>query len=54
MDYVKNNRRKHAAAFGERLPAGWVDPCSSEAGLGIALPAPSTWLLSNGWRRGAP
>ena len=55
IDYVTNNRRKHAAAAGKHLPAGWVDPCSSDApGLAIVLPSPSSWLLAVGWQRGAP
>ena len=51
--YIRENARKHAAQRGDRLPPGWVDPHSSAARL-IPLPAPTTWLLSTGWRRGGP
>jgi hypothetical protein len=29
LAYVINNAKKHAAQRGVRLPANWVDPCST-------------------------
>ena len=53
MDYVKENHRRHSEAWGERLPQGWLDPyCSESPRLTITLPAPATWLLRAGWKRG--
>jgi REP element-mobilizing transposase RayT len=61
--YVLANGRKHLTAFGHRLPAGWVDPCSSApwfdgwtvGGPLIYLPGPvappGTWLLAVGYQR---
>jgi putative transposase len=59
--YVLGNARKHAAERGRRLPARWVDPCSSarqfdgwrqrvrlEPGV---VAAARTWLLRMAWRR---
>jgi REP-associated tyrosine transposase len=55
IDYIRHNRRRHLLAVGERLPAGWLDPYSSESPvLAIVLPAPLTWLVREGWRRGRP
>jgi REP element-mobilizing transposase RayT len=52
LRYVAQNARKHAAARGERLPRGWVDPYSSESPtLGFKLPRPETWLLRVGYSR---
>ena len=59
--YVLGNARKHAAERGRKLPARWVDPCSSARQLdgwrqrvrlepGVVEP-PRTWLLRVGWRR---
>jgi REP element-mobilizing transposase RayT len=46
LAYVRDNARKHAAAWGDRLPPRWIDPYSSESpDLTIALPAPETWFL---------
>jgi len=45
VSYIRDNRRHHAAAFGERLPADWVDPFSQ------AAPG-QTWLLRAAWRQG--
>ena len=52
MDYIRNNARKHAAEWGDRYPTTYVDPYSSDA-LDIALPAATTWLVRDGWRRAA-
>jgi REP element-mobilizing transposase RayT len=61
--YVLMNGRKHLTRFGHRLPAGWVDPCSSAmffdgwtvGGPLVYLPGPvvtpETWLLAVGYRR---
>ena len=62
--YVLQNFRRHAQEWGERLPPGWIDPCSSAAVLigwrgAVTLPdtgpppvsEPRTWLLETGWRR---
>jgi hypothetical protein len=52
MDYIRNNARKHAAQWGDHYAARYIDPFSSD-GPGITLPAPTTWLVREGWRRGA-
>ena len=52
MDYIRNNARKHAAQWGDPYPASYVDPFSS-AGSELALPAATTWLVREGWRRAA-
>src|SRR5262249_47853830 len=31
MTYIRDNAKKHAAQWGERLPPRWVDPYSSES-----------------------
>lgn len=58
--YVLNNYRKHAAESGRRLPADFLDPCSSAASfdgwLGRAsiestLACAKSWLLRVGWRK---
>jgi len=46
VSYIRNNRRHHAAAFGEDLPEGWVDPFSS------SIAPAQTYLLRTAWRRG--
>ena len=49
IHYIRDNHRKHAAERGERVPAGWVDPYSSDSPLlAIVLPAPQSWLLTIG------
>ena len=48
MHYIRHNRRHHLGPTA--VPATWVDPRSSEAGM-LVLPAPSTWLLRVGWTR---
>jgi REP element-mobilizing transposase RayT len=61
--YVLNNRRRHAAQGGLRLPSGWLDPFSSAPsfdgwadaplapGLTTAARADARgWLLTAGWR----
>lgn len=54
MRYIRDNAKQHAAARGERYAPGYVDPYSSEApAAGLALPAATTWLVREGWRRGA-
>ena len=52
MDYIRNNARKHAAQWGDHYPASYVDPFSSD-GADLTLPAATTWLVREGWRRGA-
>jgi REP element-mobilizing transposase RayT len=52
MDYIRNNARKHAAQWGGRYPASYVDRFSSDA-KNIALPPATTWLVREGWRRAA-
>jgi REP element-mobilizing transposase RayT len=55
IDYIRDNQKQHARAWGDRLPAGWIDPYSSDAPEAIGcLPPPETWLVREGWRRGAP
>ena len=58
LAYVLCNARKHRVAPHR---SGWLDPLSSAAGFdgwtyGTAeqrvMPAPCTWLLRVGWRRG--
>src|SRR5215831_9214413 len=50
--YIRDNACRHASAWGDRLPAGWVDPYSSESPTTrVVLPAPRTWLLRAGWLR---
>jgi REP element-mobilizing transposase RayT len=61
--YVLTNTRKHLAAFGHKLPEGWVDPYSSApwfdgwtvGGPLLLMPGPvappGTWLLAVGYRR---
>ena len=54
MQYIRDNAKQHAAARGEHYSAGYVDPYSSEApAAGLTLPAATTWLVREGWRRGA-
>ena len=54
MRYIRDNARQHAAARGEHYAPGYVDPYSSDApAAGLMLPAPTTWLVREGWRRGA-
>src|SRR5689334_10885191 len=49
IHYIRDNHRKHAAERGERLPAGWIDPYSSDSPLlTIVLPTPQSWLLTIG------
>ena len=52
--YVRDNARKHAAERGEIYSRGYVDPCSSAGAPHVALPSAQTWLLREGWKRGAP
>ena len=52
MDYIRNNARKHAAQWGAHYTSTYVDPFSSDA-PDIALPAATTWLVREGWRRAA-
>ena len=66
MAYVLNNARHHAAQQSRRLPAGWIDPCSSAPDFDgwtgrksrvyrlddePPLPRARTWLLRIGWQR---
>jgi hypothetical protein len=52
--YVLENPRQHAMRWGQPLPAVRVDPFSSAVlNAGCTVPA-QTWLLSVGWRLGAP
>jgi REP element-mobilizing transposase RayT len=53
MTYIRDNARKHAAERGERYSGGYVDPYSSAAAHDLVLPVARTWLLREGWRRGA-
>lgn len=53
MTYIGDNARKHAAARGETFSAGYVDPYSSAGAGDVVLPSARTWLLREGWRRGA-
>ena len=52
MDYIRNNARKHAAPWGDHRLASYVDPYSSD-GPNLTLPAATTWLVREGWRRAA-
>jgi REP element-mobilizing transposase RayT len=63
--YVLNNARRHAAQRGWYYRADWCDPCSSASSFeGWRAPprtrdpphmaAPTTWLLSAGWRMWGP
>ena len=53
MTCIRENRKHHAQP-GEQFPKGWVDPFSSESPeLEIVLPPARTWLVREGWRRGA-
>jgi REP element-mobilizing transposase RayT len=53
--YLADNARHHAAKWGQRLPAGYVDPFSSFAARppspDACTAAPATWLLRIGWQR---
>ena len=61
--YVLRNGQKHLPRVGHRMPSGWQDPYSSAAwfdGWSVAtapmhgpapVAAPSSWLLSVGYRR---
>jgi REP-associated tyrosine transposase len=51
--YVRDNARKHAAERGEAYSPRYVDPYSSAA-VPAAVRPPQTWLLREGWKRGAP
>jgi hypothetical protein len=51
LSYVRSNYAHHAAAWGEHVPVGFVDACSSAAHADLVAPA-DTWLLREGWRRG--
>jgi REP element-mobilizing transposase RayT len=53
IDYIRANARKHAAERGEIYSARYVDPYSSAGVPSLALPPAETWLLREGWRRGA-
>ena len=54
MRYIRDNARQHAAARGDCYAPGYVDPYSSDApAASLTLPAPTTWLVREGWRRGA-
>jgi hypothetical protein len=52
--YIRDNARKHAAERGEIYSRGYVDPYSSAGAPHLGLPAAHTWLLREGWKRGAP
>jgi len=52
--YIRDNARKHAAERGEVYSPGYVDPYSSAGAPELVLPAAQTWLLREGWKRGAP
>ena len=52
MDYIRNNARKHATQWGDHYGPSYVDPFSSD-GSDIPLPAATTWLVRDGWRRAA-
>jgi REP element-mobilizing transposase RayT len=52
LSYVRHNYAHHAVAWGEHVPAGFVDAFSSAAHADLVAPA-DTWLLREGWRRGA-
>ena len=59
LGYVLHNARHHATGFGQRMPRGWVDPCSSAPAFfglvdGPAVAAPRTWLRREGYRRAGP
>jgi REP element-mobilizing transposase RayT len=53
ITYIADNARKHAAERGETYSPGYVDPYSSAGAQGVVLPSARTWLLREGWRRGA-
>jgi len=55
VTYLRENHRNHMAAAGRHLPAGWIDPYSSDSPeLDVVLPRAQTWLCRVGWQRGAP
>jgi REP element-mobilizing transposase RayT len=51
--YIRDNARKHAAERGEIYSARYVDPYSSAGVPELVLPPAQTWLLREGWKRGA-
>jgi REP element-mobilizing transposase RayT len=53
ITYIADNARKHAAERGETYSPGYVDPYSSAGAQDFFLPSARTWLLREGWRRGA-
>jgi hypothetical protein len=53
LGYVSRNFARHAAQWGLRIPASFVDPFSSLARADLVA-MPATWLLREGWRRGPP
>jgi REP element-mobilizing transposase RayT len=53
ITYIRDNARKHAAERGEIYSARYVDPYSSAGVPTLALPPAETWLLREGWKRGA-
>ncbi len=53
LSYVRRNHDHHRAQRGRR-PLREVDRFCSDALLTFAPPSPTTWLLREGWRRGAP
>ena len=53
LRYIRDNHRKHMAAVGKPLAAGWVDPYSSGCPeVAALLASPQSWLLKVGWQRG--
>jgi REP element-mobilizing transposase RayT len=53
VGYVRHNYRHHAEQRDGLVPDSYVDPYSSDAPLTFRVPKPTTWLLAEGWRRGA-
>lgn len=52
LRYVRENHVKHAREVGRAVSQTSVDPYSSERRAGLVVVA-RTWLLAEGWRRGA-
>jgi REP element-mobilizing transposase RayT len=51
--YLADNARHHAAAWGQRLPASFIDPYASIGARNDCTADARTWLLPIGWTRGA-
>ena len=52
IHYIRHNHRRHMAELGQRLPATWIDPYSSDCPtVGIVLRPARTWLVQQSRQR---